>query len=385
MNVTWQDVPFSARERLLAKYEQNPNSVADAADTLGLTLVSLQRRIRDHRDYSRAIFREGIDEAKARTIIDALFSLHDAAEHPPALEVPRTLCSQGPARLMDIEVIDPLTDQALWLDRLLALQHGKGRITFMHLCDIHFTYEDEGSLEVAYQLVEHTQPDVIVVGSDAADFAMLSSFDIDPDIEAEDEDVEVLDQFEAFWNEHIRRLRKIAPNAVLVYVLGNHELRFYRFIEHEAPALRKRRERDFERIVRCGGAVLWLGDTYDWVRIGPLVMHGNRVGVGAARLIFNDLGGQTSVIFGHVHWLSDHEVMGEDFPVGAHASGCLCQLQPRWVKRGRMRRKWQPGTIVAEVDLNTREVKVNNLRFEKEADWTWVSFERTLFAYPRQS
>ena len=41
-------------------------------------------------------------------------------------------------------------------------------------------------------------------------------------------------------------------------------------------------------------------------------------------------------------------------------------LQPHWVKRGRMRRKWQPGTIVAEVDLNTREVKVNNLRFEKE-------------------
>jgi hypothetical protein len=83
------------------------------------------------------------------------------------------------------------------------------------------------------------------------------------------------------------------------------------------------------------------------------------------------------VQFGHVHRLDSFIKRGEDFQVGAVASGCLC-LYPHY-HRGRMCNKWQQGTSVMEVDLNSRYVKIDNLLFERDRNKVWVRFERELF------
>jgi hypothetical protein len=106
-------------------------------------------------------------------------------------------------------------------------------------------------------------------------------------------------------------------------------------------------------------------------------MHGNRVSQNVAKTVLQDVGYQCWVQFGHVHRLDAFIKRGEDFQVGAVASGCLC-LYPHY-HRGRMTSKWQQGTAIMEVDLNSRFVKIENLLFERDQDKVWVRFERKLF------
>src|SRR5690606_27235332 len=92
-----------------------------------------------------------------------------------------------------------------------------------HCCDVHFPFQHDA-----------TQPDVIVVGSDTIDFAALSSFEPDPDLESADE----LELFAYYWDLHIIEIRDRCPDAVLVYILGNHERRIYAYADRQAPAVR---------------------------------------------------------------------------------------------------------------------------------------------------
>jgi len=134
----------------------------------------------------------------------------------------------------------------------------------MHICDVHFPFQHTAALEVTYQLIEHVRPDIIVVGSDAADFALISSFDIDPDIDEATSDV--LDEFERYWMPFINELHLRSPYSKLVYIWGNHERRIKKFLGKNAPKFRQRIMRDYIDIVRDGGRVLYLGET-DCVRM----------------------------------------------------------------------------------------------------------------------
>ena len=201
----------------------------------------------------------------------------------PSYSIPVPLSSnrQQPASLTDIYHIDLTTDQGLWVEALCDLANGKRFVTVMHLCDIHFPFHHQPALEVVYQLIEHVQPDIIVVGSDAADFALISSFDRDADLGEMTSDV--LDEFQGHWAPFIYELRQRAPYALLVYIWGNHERRIKKYLNRMAPKFRKRIMRGYIDIIRAGGAVLYLGYT-DAVRIGPLLVHrGYRTGIYAAK------------------------------------------------------------------------------------------------------
>lgn len=172
-------------------------------------------------------------------------------------------------KLTDIIVAQSGTDQARWVRALRKLRDEKKRITVMHICDVHAPFQHDQALEVTYQLIKHAQPDVVCVGSDTADLALLSAFAQDPDIDEETTDV--LDEFEMFWREHIRRIRQAAPKAIILFIYGNHEMRIFRYLGENARKLRKTVLRRFIEIVRCAGTVWYLGDKVDHVRIGPFV------------------------------------------------------------------------------------------------------------------
>ncbi len=186
----------------------------------------------------------------------------------------------------------------------------------MHLHDIHAPFQNDQALEVVFQLVKHAQPKVIVLGSDCGDFPLLSSFAHDPDIDEATSDE--LDTFELFWLDFIRKLRRLVPKAIFVFIYGNHEIRLFRYLMENGTKVRRSVLRRFIEIVRCGGDVLYLGDKVDWVRMGPLlIMHGNRTGTNPAKAIFDDVSANVTIQFGHNHRLSKHEVNGDDGPRGA--------------------------------------------------------------------
>lgn len=291
--------------------------------------------------------------------------------------LPAILSGRSAPALTDLTHIDPQTDQGVFLERLHAARADGGYCTVTHLSDIHAPYQHAPALDVTYQLLAHVQPDFIVVGSDFWDFGALSKFEQDAD-EADNDDV--LDALESDWNAHIHAVKKAAPNATRVFILGNHEKRLWDGMLRLAPQVRKTVWRRFVEIVRCGGSVLWLGEV-DAVRFGPLkVMHGNRVTLNAARAMLMDTGGQLNIMAGHVHRLTTWTQRGEDFPVQAITGGCLCRYPSPYQKRKTPTSRWHLGTAFAEVNLRGRDVHVDNLEFQVDAGHVWARFERRTFA-----
>lgn len=279
--------------------------------------------------------------------------------------------------LTDIRYLDPDTDQGAFLERLHAARADGGYASIMHLCDIHVPYQHAPALDVAYQLLQHVQPQFTVVGSDYFDFSSLSSFPQDAD-DAERDDA--LDAVEAPWNAHIAAIRRAAPRSTLVFVIGNHEKRIFDYINRQAPQVRKTVWRRFVEIVRCGGRVLWLGEV-DAVRFGPLrVMHGNRHNQHVAQSLLQDAAYQTSVMAGHVHRLTFANKRGDDFPVSAVTSGCLCHYPAAYMKRKTPTQRWMLGTAIAEVNLRGRDVHIDNLEFQLDATAVWARYERRTFS-----
>lgn len=358
----WSEVPKDTRDRLLKEYELGSDLLVQSK-ALGMTPQTLRRRIQEYRENLTVIFREP--------------HIQDTAL---VLSMPQTLTQtmKPSPRLSEYDSLNPQTDQKQFLQHLQALRDTEQHIAVMHLCDIHFPYHHQPSLDVTYQLVRHVQPHLIAVGSDAGDFTLLSSFISDPDEATTDGDV--LDEFESYWAEHIQAVRRMAPEAVLFFLLGNHEKRIYDFIMRLAPPIRNTVWRRFVEIVRQGKEVLWLGET-DTARIGPLVVtHGTKTGSNPARALWEEAGGQVSVMAGHVHRLSYYGKRGEDYMTEAITSGCLTNY-PHYQKRVR-HTKWQLGTAIAEVNLQGREVRFENLKYELESDFVYVRYERKTFAAP---
>lgn len=354
----WSEVPKSTRDRLLKEYELGSDLLVQSK-TLGMTPQTLRRRIQEYRENLRVLF---------------------TGQESMVLEIPKpvpeTVKPLPP--LSEYHYLNPQTDQKQFIQHLQALRDTEQYVAVMHLCDIHFPYHHQPSLDVTYQLVKHVQPHLIAVGSDAGDFSLLSTFINDPDEATTDADV--LDEFERYWAEHIRRVRKSAPDAVLFFLIGNHEKRIYDYIMRLAPPIRNTVWRRFVEVVKQSGQVLWLGET-DTARIGPLlVTHGTKAGQNPARALWEEAGGQVSVMAGHVHRLSYYGKRGEDYMTEAITSGCLTNYAP-YHKRQR-HSKWQLGTAIAEVNLQGREVHFENLKFELEPDFVWVRHERRNFSAP---
>jgi len=364
--MSWKDLPHDKHIQLALDYKDGKPLDA-TANQLNIKTTSLDRRVR--------FFIEDANEL-APWVLTKTTTIEEAAQEFASKPLPDFLQSTGNIpRLTDIHSIDANTDQSTWLAWLGTMQRTKRHITVMHLCDIHFPNHDPRALELTFQIIRDVQPDLIVVGSDAADFSLISSFKPDPDIESE---TDVLDAFSSFWTPFIHRLKREAPAAKLVYILGNHDRRIYTYVEQNSRYTRVTVLRRFVEIVRCGGAVWWIGDV-DHVRVGPLVvMHGNRYNVHAATSVLGDFGHQVCVMFGHIHRLTSAAKAGEDFSAQAVSSGCLC-YPPLYVKHGRPIQKQQQGTAIADVDLGGRNVQFNNLLFNSSNDSTWVRFERRLY------
>jgi hypothetical protein len=199
-----------------------------------------------------------------------------------------------------------------------------------HAADLHFPYHDEAALDLYLICVMKYQPDIIVVGSDAFDFPSISTFAPNPDLTDDD----ALETVRPYWQDFIGRLRKAAPAATLVFIMGNHEQRLWRFVCNQAPQVRKTLMRAFVDLVRQGGEVLWLGMTGQ-VDIGSLtVAHGSKK-LSTLRKYgaFNQLDKlryQRHISAGHAHRLQSATIRGPEHIVESAISGCLCRLTPHY-------------------------------------------------------
>lgn len=277
-----------------------------------------------------------------------------------------------------IHIVQPETvDEQRWQDTLHDLRNNKRYITVSHLCDVHAPMQHHTALQLTYRLLEQKQPDVIVVGSDTADFSVISTFDPDPDDYEMVEDA--LDEFGSHWRPHIDAVKQAAPNATLVFIMGNHEARIYKHVHKNAPKLRRTIERAWVDTVSYGGRVLWLGNVPE-VEIGSLlVKHGDRVNEHVAKSLLEVESYQMNVMAGHVHRANTYTRAGRRYTVTGVTSGCLCDLHPKYLKGSRPKLGWTLGTAFAVTDLQGTETFIDNLVYQQTAQGLMVLSDGNLY------
>lgn len=214
--------------------------------------------------------------------------------------------------------------------------------------DLHLPYYDANALDLWFEIASRFRPQIVVVGSDMLDLPTISRFKPDPDIHVDD------------WHKSARkfywplmaRLKRLLPEAVLVWIYGNHEHRALEAVKSDSsPAFGVE---NWIKTVRAKGRVLHVGRTEN-VKIGKLVVaHGDKANKYAAA----SMGIQwpdKMVNFGHIH---KHQVIGNGF-----SNGMLCQEIPHYNDWGQpVTQEW--GTSTMRVSQDT--VLWTHHKFEKQ-------------------
>lgn len=195
------------------------------------------------------------------------------------------------------------------------------------LSDVHFPFHDRLAWDLTLKLVKKLEPDLLWLGGDIVDFYAVSRYDKSPQRK-----LELQNEIDVAQRE-LRRLRKAAPLARMVYQVGNHEERFTKYLRSRAPELAALRALALPELLGLNKLGAEFVDDYRPQAVGQLFhLHGHLGpggSVNAARgkaLKFND-----NVIFGHHH---KHQVEYRRSlsgrVTGAWANGCLCGLEPEF-------------------------------------------------------
>jgi len=222
--------------------------------------------------------------------------------------------------------------------------------TAVVLNDVHVPFHDGRAVNLVLSYIGTLQPDTVVLGGDVLDFYQVSSFAKDPD-----RSVRLADELR-IARDLLRRLRDLAPKARIVYIEGNHEHRLHRFLINKAQELCGLEgltvadqlhldELDIEYVPCEADRFI---DTFIWL-VPKRLMVGHfstlRGNAGATAHALLDQYA-VSIIDGHCHSAGfAHKTLAGGRIVGAWENGCLCNLDPHYVRQ----RKWAHSFCVAYV------------------------------------
>lgn len=196
------------------------------------------------------------------------------------------------------------------------------------LSDIHIPNQDNDALNLAIEYGVKNKINCIVLGGDVLDNTPFTSHDA-PNPSADD----VVEWFE-YCQIFLSHLRTKFPKAHIVWIEGNHDNWYVRYLMKKAPVLfndeyyrlpqrldLKKYDIDFYEqhiVVRAGRLHMLHGHT---------IVRGFMAPVNAARGVF--MRAKSSMIIGHVHSTSNHsETNIKEEPISCWSTGCLCTLAP---------------------------------------------------------
>lgn len=212
----------------------------------------------------------------------------------------------------------------------------------INISDLHIPYHDPLAWRLTLNIVRIVKPTKINVGGDALDFYQLSTFDKDPKQLENGRLQEDLDQ----WFHMMRDLQRSAPSdCAYAFVPGNHEDRLRRYLNRN-PELYGLRALELPSLMRLDElGFSYHADEIDVVPNQLIVKHGDVVRKDSAYSAKGELEKERfaiSTITGHTHRLGTHYARTRNRVVKAHENGCLCQLDPEYVKNP----NWQQGFTI---------------------------------------
>jgi predicted phosphodiesterase len=209
----------------------------------------------------------------------------------------------------------------------------------LNVSDLHIPYHDPFAWGLFLNIVEIVKPTKINLAGDLMDFYQLSTFDKDPAVIEDGRLQENLDQ----WFRMMRMLQRVAPDDCdFEYIPGNHEDRLRRYLMRN-PELYGLRVLELSALLRLDELGIKYSESEIDVVPGLLVIkHGSIVRKESAMSAKGELEREryaVSTISGHTHRMGTHYARTRNRVVKAHENGCLCLLNPEYVRNP----NWQQG------------------------------------------
>lgn len=209
--------------------------------------------------------------------------------------------------------------------------------TWIVLSDFQIPFHDVDAVKLTLAFASELKPYGVILNGDVVDCYSLSDFDKNPLQKASlQTEIELAGKLMGQF-QHVKER---------IWLGGNHEDRLRRVIWRN-PAFAGLKELEFPQLFHLADYGFKWKEYGDVHRLGKLsVTHGDtvRASSGAtARAHFEKFGG--SVLHGHTHRLGAYYRTNGTGTHGAWENGCLCRLDPEYVKRP----DWQQGFSVVHV------------------------------------
>lgn len=213
--------------------------------------------------------------------------------------------------------------ESLYEEQKPYLISGERKILVIN--DLHIPYQDTPAIKIALTYAKKKEIDTIILNGDIWDAYSLSSYKRDYDKRDVWTELEMVIKF-------LSALRKFFPNAEIIYKFGNHEQRYYNFLNEKAPEFMSEPSMKLERKLQLGRFDITHVDDKHFIKAGHLyILHGDEfLGGGAVNVArITRIKANDNVLFGHFHKTQeDIAPTLSDKVVGAWSVGCLCGLRP---------------------------------------------------------
>lgn len=197
--------------------------------------------------------------------------------------------------------------------------------------DVHVPEHSRAVWGAIHQWLEDEQPDEIHLVGDVGEYSSVSRHGGNWGLMFEDE----CSQVRYFIND----LKKICPEATFLYYEGNHETRYQRFIDENAPALSGTHSIPKGCKLEEMG-VEWVPENKQPVRRGDLkILHGHQESRHGGELpkhhamkmaeVYGEIG--ASVVYFHTHKSQKFSAPRHGGVAEALAIGCTRNLSPKWM------------------------------------------------------
>lgn len=230
---------------------------------------------------------------------------------------------------------------------------GNSRIAVLN--DIHFPYHDKAALDTCLNYLDYVQPNVIVLNGDIVDFYSVSRFSKVPDAPLLKEEIEMLKMF----LEHLRNRFKA---ATIVFKVGNHENRLYRYIADRAVGLFGLNELSLPSLFNLQEYNIDFADDMDSIQAGNLtIFHGHEFNIPTSNAVTVSrsmlLRYLDNIMFGHFHKSQEYmQTIGPKKNIQSISVGCLCGLSPYYSPYN----LWNHGFALIDLDVNGTFVVENH-------------------------
>jgi hypothetical protein len=196
--------------------------------------------------------------------------------------------------------------------------------------DVHLPFHDPKAVDLLLLFIKFYQPDKIFINGDLIDCWAISKFAKSLNI-----DSPLKTEFE-LGREFFKSLRTICPKAHIIYIYGNHEFRFERYLAERAEDFYDIRGMTLKEQLDCDLYKIEVVNNHlkeNFYRYGHILIgHFNKVQKHAgytAKNLLDEKG--MSLIQAHTHRLA--HIFKRDYEntkAGAE-SGCLCDLNPPYI------------------------------------------------------